>query len=1288
MGAINSIHTVGYGTQTTTIAPFTTNANYSWCKMLYTKNEINSAGFSGGYIHGIAFQIGEDTTLGGKPVDYIVNNVKFYIRSKSITSYTSSNDENGVQFPSSPSTLVFSGNLVFNSLGLGWIEIGFSTPFYWDNNSSIEILCKCDDGTWYYGYPYFCYTSTSNCCVYKYGSGVPSNSYGNRTSYRPNIRFAVVNSAPNPANYVYPANNGYAFTVGDTLTWGCGGGFPNKFDVYFGTSSNPPKVVTGQQSMTYALSGLSPGTTYYWKIVPQTANGSASNCPIWSFKTPTSTQLAEGFESYGFPPAGWDNPGGWTQSTKCERIKGGYVALKNVPDSNQYLLITPKLKINSDSYLNFWGFCTQQSSYLQIVYSTDKNNWQQLGSNLSFSYKRTFQYFSISLSSLAGNNYYLGFRTASSSVSYVIDCVFGPEKVPEPPTLVSPANNSTKVSITPTFSWSAASGVTPSGYKVFCDQNNPPTTQIANVTQTSYTLSSPLLYNTTYYWSVLAYTSAAEGEKATAYNFTTIMELPGTPTLISPENNADGVNLKPTLTWNAPTSGGTPAGYKIYFGTSSTPQFLANTTSLSYTFTENLSYNTTYYWTVSAYNDGGEGNKATVRSFTTRTDPTITTFPYMAGNFENHGALPLDWEVAEGVSGSTLHWAVKSGNRPHGPHSAHSGSYYGWLNGFKINNLHNPYYLITPPINLGSTPKQLNYWYWIGTSTVTNPLFVEISSDNQQSWANLYTHSNATNTLNWYQNVINLSDYANSTVYIRFKGMLGNMKGKTDLGLDDIVLEDIPAPPVLSYDFNTIDFGLVNHNVLNGPKYLTIFNTGGGTLSVDNVYISGFNAVEFSLGSIGSISLVNSQSYSIPIYVTPTTVGTLSATLVVVFNSEYYNIALTAEGLPPVVTVIGTEESDYRLPIDPYHNNSYSQTIFLQSEINKANKIDKISYYWDVPTVASTTTNWTIYMGHTTLSSFASSNDWIPIDELTPVFSGEVNLPSTPGWIEINLNAPFSYNNIDNLVIAVNSSGPSIGNDDNYFHCTTYRFRAYRSLACHQDSKGGKGINPEDPPNGELVDGYPNIKMDFKDEQPPLPVELTSFFATISNQNKVNLNWVSQTETDLIGYYVLRGTDKELRNAYVISPLINATNTSQPKAYMYTDNELNMSGTYYYWLQYNNMDGTIGFNGPIEVKYEVNSGSSGDIPLVTSLDNVYPNPFNPIAYIPYTLETKSEVKINIYNTRGQIVKTFDLGSQEKGHHRITWDGRDNDGNLSSNGIYYIVMKAGKESFQRKAVLMK
>ena len=145
-------------------------------------------------------------------------------------------------------------------------------------------------------------------------------------------------------------------------------------------------------------------------------------------------------------------------------------------------------------------------------------------------------------------------------------------------------------------------------------------------------------------------------------------------------------------------------------------------------------------------------------------------------------------------------------------------------------------------------------------------------------------------------------------------------------------------------------------------------------------------------------------------------------------------------------------------------------------------------------------------------------------------------------------------------------------------------------------------------------------------------------------------------------------------------------------------------GAYYQNNRWNlvNGDGTqivfnINFRGskvavevPIILSPDYISNDGNTIPsiLATELQPIYPNPFNPIAYIPYTLETKSEVKINIYNTRGQVVKTFDLGTQEKGHHRITWDGRDNDGNLSGNGIYYIVMKAGNQISQRKAVLMK
>jgi len=204
----------------------------------------------------------------------------------------------------------------------------------------------------------------------------------------------------------------------------------------------------------------------------------------------------------------------------------------------------------------------------------------------------------------------------------------------------------------------------------------------------------------------------------------------------------------------------------------------------------------------------------------------------------------------------------------------------------------------------------------------------------------------------------------------------------------------------------------------------------------------------------------------------------------------------------------------------------------------------------------------------------------------------------------------------------------------------------------------------------------------------PLPVELSSFTAYINPQNKINIIWTTQTETGLLGYNIMRSTQNELSTANIVSPLIPATNSSQPRTYLYTDEEVTESRTYYYWLQCNDLDGTIKIYGSISIDYNPNGENTTPSILVTELQPIYPNPFNPIAYIPYTLETKSEVKINIYNTRGQVVKTFDLGAQEKGHHRITWDGRDNDGNLSGNGIYYIIMKAGKKSFQRKAVLMK
>ncbi len=204
-----------------------------------------------------------------------------------------------------------------------------------------------------------------------------------------------------------------------------------------------------------------------------------------------------------------------------------------------------------------------------------------------------------------------------------------------------------------------------------------------------------------------------------------------------------------------------------------------------------------------------------------------------------------------------------------------------------------------------------------------------------------------------------------------------------------------------------------------------------------------------------------------------------------------------------------------------------------------------------------------------------------------------------------------------------------------------------------------------------------------------VPVELSSFTATISAQNNVALTWVTETETGMRGYYVHRAEINNLANALIVSPLIASSNSSQQHTYHYEDADLQDSGTYYYWLEANDLNGSSTFHGPVSVLFNAaGENPSPKIPLVTQLHSVYPNPFNPMAFIPFSLAKDSAVDFKIYNSRGQLVKQFDMGVKAAGMHRISWDGTDYNGNILSNGVYNIVMNAGKDSYQTKAVLLK
>ncbi len=82
-----------------------------------------------------------------------------------------------------------------------------------------------------------------------------------------------------------PLNAAVNITTSTTL-----GFFTNQsgitgYDIYFGTSSNPPLVSVNYTNTTYNPGPLSPGTTYYWKVLPINAAGAAIGCDTWSFTT-------------------------------------------------------------------------------------------------------------------------------------------------------------------------------------------------------------------------------------------------------------------------------------------------------------------------------------------------------------------------------------------------------------------------------------------------------------------------------------------------------------------------------------------------------------------------------------------------------------------------------------------------------------------------------------------------------------------------------------------------------------------------------------------------------------------------------------------------------------------------------------------------------------------------------------------------------------------------------------------------------------------------------------------
>lgn len=95
-----------------------------------------------------------------------------------------------------------------------------------------------------------------------------------------------------------------------------------------------------------------------------------------------------------------------------------------------------------------------------------------------------------------------------------------------------------------------------------------------------------------------------------------------------------------------------------------------------------------------------------------------------------------------------------------------------------------------------------------------------------------------------------------------------------------------------------------------------------------------------------------------------------------------------------------------------------------------------------------------------------------------------------------------------------------------------------------------------------------------------------------------------------------------------------------------------------------------------------------ELPAVITIDNVYPNPFNPTANISFSLPSDGTVAMHVYNVAGQKVATLHEGTMSAGHHSVVWNGTNANGLAASSGVYFVTLNMNGVTATQRMTLVR
>jgi hypothetical protein len=484
-------------------------------------------------------------------------------------------------------------------------------------------------------------------------------------------------------------------------------------------------------------------------------------------------------------------------------------------------------------------------------------------------------------------------------------------------------------------------------------------------------------------------------------------------------------------------------------------------------------------------------------------DPTIYTLPW-SENFEGVETpeFPMGWSNIFSAANTYAYFETATGGF----------SDPNCLKAYNSSDTEPVMLSITPPTSIDISTTRLQFMAKGPDGILTIGTMTDHTDE-----ATFDSITSITMTSNWEEYILDLDTVTpiTGTYFIAFKADFDFTYDY--VYLDDITWMEIPTTPVAlvnpdSYEFPLFPVG----QTTNSGTVLNLRNMGVGSLTVTNV--SGLAGTEFAFTDIDfdtvAIDALDTRSFGIQY--TPITAGTHTATLSIETNGGTTELNLTANAyeLPEGMIEIGWEqETGHNLPIENYFGYTYSQSLYTQAEINEVNSAITSIFYHKNDTV-----EWDniglidIYLGHTTQDTIS---DWIPLSELTHVtFSETLPVSDAEGWVEFVLDEPFIYNNVDNLIVAVDENFDGYGSGTDEFYC--HNTDNYMSARHYSDSENA---DPTSPPtitsvtlNPGLKKYRPNIRMQFE-AVPATPTAVLDPEIWDAGQRPVGYTAVSDTYT-------------------------------------------------------------------------------------------------------------------------------------------------------------------------------